>query len=222
MYIASWKLHKELEELRKNKPSDGSDIQTQVNYQVDLKTKESEFDRLNDSIQESQRAEYEEINERRIQNCFAEPEEQKRFKEIIQVEGPKLLKRLDQDDQENAVLSYLDDSDISPILMRVLIAKPNILDQVLSKRSGYGKYQAMAELENNVRLAQKQLNDQKSKEKQPAETQNSSQQPAPAKPLPVVGSVTKSDSTKDSKKAFDPNEYLRKLKAGQRRYTQSY
>jgi hypothetical protein len=95
----------------------------------------------------------------------------------------------------------------------VLIQKPQYLEEVLSKRSKYGKYLAMQDLENRIKLAQKQLSDEK---KKPEETQQPS--PQQKKTLPIVGSQTKSEANKDTKEAFDPNAFLRKLNGSSKRY----
>lgn len=207
------KAAKELEELKKQKVEYNADNPSEyINHQVDLKTLERQKDEIYDELSSSMSAEYEEINNRRISACFPDEGSQAKFRQVIDTEGPKLLKTLDEFDPDQAVLAYLDDSDLSPILTSVLIQKPQYLEEVLSKRSKYGKYLAMQELENRIRLAQKQLSEEK---KKPDETQ----QPSPQKkPLPIVGSQTKSENTEKSQVAFDPNAFLRKLNEGSKRY----
>lgn len=207
------KVAKELEELKKQKVEYNAENPSDyISHQVDMKTLERQKDEIYDELSASQQAEYEEINNRRIAECFPDEGSQAKFRQVIETEGPKLLKTLDEFDKDQAVLAYLDDSELSPILTSVLIQKPQYLDEVLSKRSKYGKYLAMQDLENRIRLAQKQLSEEK---KKPEETQ----QPSPQKkPLPIVGSQTKSEANKDTKVAFDPNAFLRKLNEGQRRY----
>ena len=191
---------------------DPQDPSKYINYQVDLKSAERVRDESYDDLQSSMANEYEEINNRRIAECFPDEGSQAKFRQVIDIEGPKLLKKLDEFDPDQAVLAYLDDSDLSPILTSVLIQKPKYLEEVLSKRSKYGKYLAMQDLENRIKLAQKQLSEEK---KKPDETQ----QPSPQKkPLPIVGSQTKSENTEKSKVAFDPNAFLRKLNEGSKRY----
>jgi hypothetical protein len=70
----------------------------------------------------------------------------------------------------------------------------------------------MSDLENRIKLAQKELNEQKTSA---VETKQPSQQ---KKPLPIVGSQTKSENTEKSQVAFDPNAFLRKLNEGSKRY----
>jgi hypothetical protein len=204
---------KELEELKKQKVEYNADNPSEyINHQVDLKTLERQKDEIYDELSSSMSAEYEEINNRRISACFPDEGSQAKFRQVIDTEGPKLLKTLDEFDPDQAVLAYLDDSDLSPILTSVLIQKPQYLEEVLSKRSKYGKYLAMQDLENRIKLAQKQLSEEKKKTEE-------TQQPSPQKkPLPIVGSQTKSEANKDTKEVFDPNAFLRKLNEGSKRY----
>lgn len=196
---------KQLEELKARKPDQSNQTEL-VNYLVDVKDKERETKHIQESIQESQYLEYEELNNARIAECFPEKSEQDKFRTVISTEGPKLLKKLDEADPEQAVLAFLDDSDISPLLTRLLIAEPKYLDAVLAKRSPYGKYQAMKDLAERVEFARSKLNEQKG--------QDVSRETPKAKPaIPVVGSVTKSESTKETKQVFDPNAILAQLKS---------
>jgi hypothetical protein len=87
-----------------------------------------------------------------------------------------------------------------------MIAEPKYLEDVLSKRSPYGKYEAMRELEKKVEYARNELaKGAKGGKAEPAP------QPKPKPAIPVVGSVTKSESTKETKQVFDPNAFLHKL-----------
>lgn len=208
-------LSKELETLKAKMPSD-TDFQKDprkfIDDAVDVKSRERELQGIQESIRESQYAEYTELNEQRIANCFPDENERARFKGIIEVEGPKLLHTLDERDPEQAVLSFLDDSEIAPLVTRILIAEPKYLEEVLSKRSPYGKYAAMKELENRIVYARTKIAEGK-----PQETKGAPE----AKPeIPVVGSVTKSDATKDTKTVFNPNEILHRLNQ-KHRYTHS-
>ena len=196
----------ELEKLKKQQPNKENAVEY-VDYAVDLKDKEREASRLQEQIRESQSLEYEELNNARIRECFPDEAEQEKFRQIVDKEGPRLLKKLDAEDPEQAVLAYLDDSPIAPILTRLMIAKPEYLDEVLSKRSPYGKYVAMEKLAERVEYARQQM-------AKPEEVPQPAAAPETHKPvLPVVGSVTKSDANKDTPKTFDPNALLHKLNA---------
>lgn len=199
-------LVKEVDELRKQKPNTDNQAEY-VNYLVDLKDKERETNRLQESIVESKYAEYEQLNNARIDNCFPTETERAKYRELVSQSGSSLLRKLDEADPEQAVLAYLDDSEIAPILTRLFIAEPSYLDAVLAKHSPYGRYQAMDELARKVEYARSRMNEQT----KPNDATN--EQPSAKKPLPVIGSVTKSDANKDTKEVFDPNAILHKLKS---------
>ena len=183
-----------------------NDTQKYIDYSLDYRDKQREFARNKEEIQAEKIAEYDELNNKRITECFPNVEEQNKFREIIKTNGASFTQTLDQRDPEGAILSYLDDSDISPILIRLLIAQPSYLEEVLSKRSPYGKYNAMDKLAERVQYARSELN------KQNTATEEVKTEVKTKPSIPVVGSVTKSEDTKDSKPVFDPNQILHKLK----------
>lgn len=188
----------------------GNDTQKYLDYAVDVKDKQRELARNQEEIKAEQIAEYDELNNKRIAECFPDEKEQKIFKAIIQQNGNAFLQKLDSFDPDGAILSYLDDSDISPLLTRILISSPEYLDEVLSKRSPYGKYNAMDKLAQRVQYAREEM-----KKRDEAAANNTIPQETEVKTkpsIPVVGSVTKSENTKDSKPVFDPNQILHKLK----------
>lgn len=188
----------------------GNDTQKYLDYAVDVKDKQRELARNQEEIKAEQIAEYDELNNKRIAECFPDEKEQKIFRAIIQQNGNAFLQKLDSFDPDGAILSYLDDSDISPLLTRILISSPEYLDEVLSKRSPYGKYNAMDKLAQRVQYAREEI-----KKRDEAAANNTIPQEIEVKTkpsIPVVGSVTKSENTKDSKPVFDPNQILHKLK----------
>ena len=204
---------RELEEQLKNQPNKtlsdfNNNVEDYFDYKFGKTTAEAEHKRLEDEIVESKRYEAEQINKQRIINCFPDEAEQAKYNQLVVQNGPKFVKMLDDADREGAILGYLDDSDVAPILIRIMMTNKDYRDGVLSKSSPYGKQRAMEQLEAKVRWAQQQLaNKAAKKEAAPAE---------PAKPtIPVVGTVTKSDSN-DSAVVKDYNQVLQKLNA--RRY----
>ena len=201
--------NKELEDFIKKKGLTLEDfnnkVEDYVNYKVDYNTKQQEYNRNKEEVTRIQNEEAERLNREKIERCFPDPVEQDKYNQIVRTEGPKLVARLDEADGEQAVLGYLDDSDMAPILIRLMIAEPSYLDEVLSKRSAMGKYRAMEKLEEKVRWAQEKM--KQPKEEAPVEKE---EEKKPA--IPVIGSVTKSEAHKDSKPVFDPNQILHKLK----------
>jgi len=203
---------KELEEAlnkKDNAPSFDKDKEEYIKYSVDQYGKEAEKKRLEQEYIDSKRYEAEELNRKRIETCFADEVEREKYNTLIKNNGPDFVKLLDKEDPESVVLGYLDDCDISPILVRILMTNKEYRDQVLSKSSPYGKQRAMENLEAKVRWAQKQLENRKLKEQE--NEHNVQEKPK----IPVVGTVTKSDSN-DGNIVKDYNDVLHKL--NQRKY----
>lgn len=204
---------KQLEEENKKKPNKtledfNGNVEQYSDYRTDRKIAEYEKKRLEDEYRASQAEEYDTVNNKKISNCFPDAVEQEKYRELVSREGANLLAKLDKDDPESAILGFLDDSEISPILIRIFMTDPQYLDNVLAKRSPYGKYREMEKLAERVEYAREQLSKKKSEEKVETETK-----PEVKPQIPVIGSVTKSEQHKDSKQVFDPNEILHKLKS---------
>ena len=199
---------KELEEAlskKDNAPSFDKDKEKYIKYSVEQYGKEAEKKRLEQEYIDSKRYEAEELNRKRIETCFTDEVEREKYNTLIKNNGPDFVKLLDKEDPESVVLGYLDDCDISPILVRILMTNKEYRDQVLSKSSPYGKQRAMENLEAKVRWAQKQLENRKTKELEVQEKPK----------IPVVGTVTKSESN-DGNIVKDYNDVLHKL--NQRKY----
>ena len=184
------------------KAEDFKSQEDQVNFLVDMRTAERDAARLQDAIQESQYAEFEQLNNAKIADCFPDPVERERYNSIVAAQGNDLVKYLDEHDKEQTVLAYLDDSPIAPLLTRIFIADRSYLDSILAMRSAHGKERALDQLSDKVEFARKQLAAKPKGTAAPDAT-------IAKKAMPVVGSVTKSDSTKETKTVFDANEYLK-------------
>ena len=196
-------LEKENSELKKKNLDDfGGNLQAYADYSVDQKIKDLEKKRLEEEVNEYQIAEYNEINNRRISNCFPDEHEQKIFYDLLRTNGGSFDKTLSEKDPENVVLGFLDDSEVSPILLRILMTDENWKNSILNKRNPYARYDAIKNLEQRVIYAQKQLSESsKSTTKTPIENKTN---------IPVVGSVTKSENF-ESKPVFDENTALAKM-----------
>lgn len=204
-------LEEQNRELSEQNPNDFKDDNNKlIDYYVNKRTNEAEEKRLREEYQNSYNDEFAQLNEIRIQNCFPTDEERTKYKQLCQNYGPRFIKQLDEDDPENAVLSYLDDSDIAPLLTRILMTSDKYYNEVMSKRSPYGKYNALDRLAQKVEMAREQM----AKEKQ-----NPAPAPQPVAPvenkvkpsIPVIGSVTKSESEGNSEKVVDYNALLHSL-----------
>lgn len=182
-----------------------------IDHSVSQKLNEAEIERVKAEYQSSQDAEFEEVNNQRIRECFPDDIEQQRYRALTNERGPAFVKKLDADDAEGAVWSYLDDSEISPLLTRILMTNDKYYDEIMKYKSPYGKYMALDRLAQKVQLARAEM----AKEKQsqvaspkPLEQNKPVEQVKPS--MPVIGSVTKSES--DSGPVVkDYNQILREM-----------
>lgn len=174
-----------------------NDNQQYIDYLWEQKSREQEQHNLESELYSQRAKEAEEVNNRRIEACYPDENDRKIYTQMIAEHGKDLVAKLDEADPEHAVLAYLDDSDLSPILIRVLMTKPDIRNEILSKSSPYTRTLAMAKLESNVRNAQAIIAKRNNKVAKPS--------------IPVVGSVTKSDNISNSKGVKDYNQLLHNL-----------
>lgn len=159
-----------------------------INYLVEQKSRENEKKRLENEYAISKNYEAEQINKARIAKCFPDEAEQEKYNNLVKYNGADFVKILDEADPEQVVLGFLDDSDVSPLLIRIMMTNKEYRDEILSKSSPYAKQRAMERLEEKVLWAKKQMENRKNKpvETKPVENKTS---------IPVVGSVTKSENT---------------------------
>lgn len=176
-----------------------------VNYAVDRKDKEREKAQIEEALNESRRAEYDAMNQRKVDFCFPDENEKAIYNKLLADHGKEFLKTLDDNDPQEAVLGFLDDSDVAPLLVRILMTSKTHRDQVLSKHSPYAKQRAMEALENSVKFAMAKLAKQrntvpeKTEETKPVKTA-----------MPIVGSVTKTEKGSGNE-VKDYNDILHKL-----------
>lgn len=184
-----------------------NDTKKYTDYLVDQRLNEMEQRRLRDEYESSKSEEAEKINQYRINTCFESQEDKDAYNNLIQNHGKEFLKYLDKMDKEQAVLGYLDDCDVSPIVIRLMMTRPDIRDSIMSKSTPYAKTVALDKLVDRIVYAQNAI-------KQKAAKANAE----PAKPnLPVIGKVTKSETTNNDVDLTDPNAILSKLNQ-KRRY----
>lgn len=190
-------LEAENAELAKKNPNDIKDNSELIDYYVNKRTNEAETKRLREEIQSSHDEEFAAINEERIRSCFPDELEQQKYDTLLKTNGPNLLKELDEQDPEHAVLAYLDDSDISPLLIRILMTSDKYKNEVLKYRSPYGKYNALDKLAQKVQMAREQMEKEKTtKPTTVAQPVVNKVEPVAKPSIPVIGSVTKSENDK--------------------------
>lgn len=206
---------KELEEenskLKAVNPADFKDDYNKlIDYSVNQRLNEAELKRVREEYQSSQDAEFAEINRQRILNCYPDEIEQHKYDELVKKEGPSFVKRLDEDDKEGAVWAYLDDSDISPLLTRILMTSEKYYDEIMKYKSPYGKYRALDKLAEKVEMAREQMAKEKTPvSTQPAQVAKPVEQVKPA--IPVIGSVTKGENEGNSTRVVDYNQILHQM-----------
>lgn len=179
-----------------------------INYLVDKQMKERESAQLSQQKANIESEAFEEINQQRILSCFPKEEDREIYNKLINDSGKDFVELLDRADPDNAILSYLDDSDISPLLIRVLMTKPEYRNDILSKKSAYSKVIALDNLAKQLTYAKSII-----------DKRNSSPKVETKKPLPVVGKVAKSESSNVVDKTAPDywNNKLRELNAARGR-----
>lgn len=147
-------LQRENEELKRKMQGAKFDASEEgIQRMIDLKSNERELSRLESEREELQLAEDFEENERRIVECFPEENDRKIYKELLKNSGEKFAYTLEAYDKDNVVLNGLDDCDISPIVVRVLMTRPEFLNEILSKKTKHGKEIAFDNLVARLRVA---------------------------------------------------------------------
>jgi len=122
---------------------------------VKLRTNENETERL---LQERERVMMEDDlaeNERRVAQCFPDEADREIYNRLVKNSGSAFVEKLDEEDPDGVILGCLDDCDISPIVLRVMMTKPQFLNEILSKKTRHGKEVAFDSLVNRCRVADK-------------------------------------------------------------------
>lgn len=134
------------------------------------------------AIMEYESAQADEIHQSRIEKCFTDQAEIDHYNKLLENGRDKFVEFLSQVDPDNAVLQYLDDTDNSPLLVRLLMTRPDVLKTVVSKRSPIAKAIELKSIETQLMLGRKLR--QTSTKTPPA---NSNSQPQVATTGRIVG-----------------------------------
>lgn len=207
-------LNEELSKFKDLKKENFQSDDEYIDYRLDQKLKEQESNRLQIAKANAEAEAFEEINQQRIAYCFPEEKDREIYNKLIAESAPDFVELLEKADPDNAVLSYLDDSDIAPLLIRVMMTKPEIRNEVLSKRNAYSKVLALDNLAKRLTYAKSVVDKRRTK------TNDTTVETAPKQKqsIPVVGKVAKSESAAAIDKN-DPNYWnnmLRDLNARKR------
>ena len=164
------------------------DQQQYIDYRLDQQNQERKLADQQRYLNELDVADMEAENDRRVNLSFADEKERQEYKELLERNGREFLSALQQFDQENVVMTYLNDLEQYPKVLKVLMTDKEALKSVFAKRDPTFRKLALDRLATRV-LAPK-------KEK---------------KPLPIIGRQTSSSPVAESK-VHDIaywNEYLR-------------
>jgi hypothetical protein len=122
---------------------------------VKMQTNENEISRLQTEQANNQMADDMAENERRVNLCFPDETDRKIYAQLLQNSGTAFVEKLDAADPEGVILGCLDDCEISPIVLRVLMTRPAFLNDILSKKTRHGKEVAFDALVNQCKVADK-------------------------------------------------------------------
>lgn len=179
-----------------------------LNYLVDKKTLSNEQSRLEREYARAKQEEFNYINEQRENNCFPNEQAKEAYFQTRKTYGPAFLKELDEVDKEQVVLGYLDDCDIAPLMIQVLLTDEKYKNNVLEKHSPYAKLRALEDLENRIRFAQSEI--AKRNSTVPVKNEDTKPVETPKSTIPVIGSVTKSEQS-NGKIVKDYNSILHEM-----------
>lgn len=143
-----------------------------VSALVKMQTNENEISRLQTEQVNNQMADDMAENERRVNLCFPDEKDRQIYAQLLQNSGSAFVEKLDAADPEGVILGCLDDCEISPIVLRVLMTRPAFLNDILSKKTRHGKEVAFDQLVNQCKVADKIIRaKQKEKTAQAKDTQ---------------------------------------------------
>lgn len=144
-------LESELERFKDLKLSDFKDNQeAYINYQLDQREQKRNIDLEKQRLQRIQEEELTAENERRISLCFPDENERKEYADLLETKGQDFLEALERFDPENVVLTYLNDMEKYPVLLRKLMTDGEALKSVFKKRDPMFRKLALEKLSNNL------------------------------------------------------------------------
>lgn len=164
------------------------DQQQYIDYRIDQQNQERKIADQMRQLDDLNRADMEAENERRVKLSFADEKERQEYANLLERNGREFLDALQQFDQENVVMSYLNDLEQYPKVLKVLMTDKEALRSVFAKRDPTFRKLALDRLANRI------LTPKKEKKK-----------------LPIIGRQTSSTPVSESK-IHDTaywNEYLR-------------
>lgn len=132
---------------------------------VQLRTNENEAKRLSEERERVMMEDDVAENERRVAQCFPDEQDREIYNRLVKNSGTDFVEKLDAEDPDGVILGCLDDCDISPIVLRVMMTKPQYLNEILSKKTRHGKEVAFDALVNRCRLADRIVKSKRAQKK---------------------------------------------------------
>jgi hypothetical protein len=146
----------QIEKLKKMNPEALSDEQKE-DLRFETRMANHDIANLNrqkdEAALELQLAEADQIHEARIAACMKDPQEVEHYHRLLENGREKFVDYLSKVDPENAIINYLDDCDVSPLMVRLLMTKPEVLKQVVTKRNPLSKTIELRSIENKMLMA---------------------------------------------------------------------
>lgn len=182
-------LKEELEKYKGLKLEDfKGDQQKYIDYRFDQQNQEKKIADQQRRLDELEAADMEAENDRRVNLSFADEKERQEYGQLLEKNGREFLSALKQFDPENVVMTYLNDLEQYPRVLKVLMTDKEALRSVFAKRDPTFRKLALDHLATKI-LAPK----------------------TEKKKLPVIGRQTSSSPVAENK-VHDLaywNEYLR-------------
>lgn len=95
------------------------------------------------------------IHEQRVAACFKDEAEIEHYHTLLENGRDKFIDFLNRVDPQQTILQYLDDCDISPLMVRVLMTNPQALKKVVEKSNPMSKMFELRALESRIGLDMK-------------------------------------------------------------------
>lgn len=144
-------LESKLEKFKDLKLSDFKDNQEEyINYQLDQREQKRNIELEKYRLQQIEEEELTAENERRVALCFPDENEKKEYLNLLEDKGQDFLEALQQVDPENVVLTYLNDMEKYPLLLKKLMTDADALRSVFKKKDPMFRKLALERLSNNL------------------------------------------------------------------------
>lgn len=192
-------LKAQIEKLKTVSPDNLSDDQ-KADLKLESRLAERDLNSLTRAKQDAElemaSAEADQIHEARIAKCFTDPSEVEHYHRLLENGRDKFVEFLNKVDPEGAVIDYLDDCEVSPLMVRLLMTNPNVLKSVVTKRNPLSKAIELRSIENKMLMSMKL----RSKSRSPQSNQNPNpNNPPPATTGKVVGNGASANKAPKSK-----------------------